>query len=216
MKEFTRLAKAAEASLFISLHTSGAKSVTVVVRTFVGALIGPTDLVDASGFFWMNTVWFASPLYVPSGICDFFGVARVVAGRLFADSASFDSSSNQLFCFAASFVLVIGTLRSAVKFVAESSWSEYLFADEAVTTPVFFFLRLMLWPDSFSEEQSEESSLCDGAGVAGLFLMFPLAIAPLFLNVTTKGSIPVGAATFPFVSAIFEGKLSPGEMFKSF
>jgi hypothetical protein len=130
----------------------------VVVQIFVGALIGPTDLVGASGFFWMNEVWFASPLYVPSGICDFFGVARVVAGRLFVDSASFDSSSNQLFCFVASFVLVIGTLRSAVKFVAESSWSEYLlFADKAVTTPVYFFLRLMLWPDSFSEEQSEES-----------------------------------------------------------
>jgi hypothetical protein len=57
--------------------------------------------------------------------------------------------------------------------------------------------------------------LCDGAGVAGLFLMFPLAIAPLFLNVTTKGSIRVGAATFPFVSAIFEGKLEAGKMFKS-
>ena len=200
------------------MHTSGEKSVTVVVRIFVGALIGPTDLVGASGFFWMNKVWFASPLYVPSGICDFFGVARVVAGRLFVDSASFDSSSNQLFCFAASFVLVIGTLRPAVKFVAESSWSEYLlFVDEAVTTPVFSFLRLMLvlWPDSFSEEQSEESTPCDRGGVAGLFLIFPLAIAPLFLNVTTKGSIPVGVATFPFVSAIFEGKLSTGKMFKS-
>src|SRR5580658_4286170 len=105
-----------------------------MVRTFVGALIGPTDLVGAP----------------------------------------FESSSNQLLCFVASFELVIGTLRSAVKTVAERSLSEdLLFADEADTTPVFFFLRLILWPDSSSEEE-EESSLCNGAGVTGFSLMFPL------------------------------------------
>lgn len=39
---------------FQSLHTSGAKSMTVTVRTLVGALIGPNCLVGALGFFWMN------------------------------------------------------------------------------------------------------------------------------------------------------------------
>lgn len=41
---------------FQSLHTSGAKSITVTVRTLVGALIGPNCFVGASGFFWMKDV----------------------------------------------------------------------------------------------------------------------------------------------------------------
>jgi hypothetical protein len=54
----------------------------------------------------MNEVW--------------LGVARVVPSGLFDNSAPFESSSNQLLCFVASFVIVIGTLRSAAKIVAES------------------------------------------------------------------------------------------------
>lgn len=72
---------------------------TVIVRTFVEALMGPNDLIGAS----------------------------------------FKSSSNQLLCFVASFVLVSGALRSVVKTVAKRSLLEdLLFTDEAATTPVFF------------------------------------------------------------------------------
>ena len=120
---------------------------TVMVRTFVGALTGPTDLVGAF----------------------------------------FESSSNQLLCFVASFVLVINALRSAVKTVAKRFLSEDLAcADEAATMSVIFFLRLNLWPDSVSESE-EESSLSDGGGVVRRFLTFSLAFVFLFLNVTIRG-----------------------------
>lgn len=101
--------------------------------------------------------------------------------------ASFQSSSNQLLCFVASFVPVSEALRSAVKTVAKRSLSEgLLFTDEVATTPVFFFLCLILLSDS-SAEEAEESSIYNGGAVAGLSLIFPLAVAFLFLNTTDKG-----------------------------
>lgn len=152
------------------MHVSGAKSVTTVVRTFVGALAGPTDLVGAF----------------------------------------FTPSSYQLLCFVASFVLATEPLRSAVKTVAERSLSEdLLFVDEAVTAPVFFFLRLILWPAS----SPEESSLDDTVGVGGLSLMLPLAFAFLFLNVMViGGGMSAGEVPFSFVSAMFGGELSRSEV----
>ena len=78
---------------------------TVIMRTFVGALMGPNDFMGAS----------------------------------------FKSSLNHLLCFVTSFVSVSEALRLAVKSVAERSLlKDLLFTDEITTTPVFFFLCLIL------------------------------------------------------------------------
>jgi len=54
----------------------------------------------------------------------------------------------------ASLELLIVVFRSAVYTVAvRSEFEEALFLDDAVMTPVFFFLRLILRPDSSSEEE---------------------------------------------------------------
>lgn len=122
--------------------------------------------------------------------------------------ACFRFSSNQLLCFVASFVFVSEALRSAVNVVAKRSlFEDLLFTDEAATTPVFFFLFLVLWPGS-SVEEAEESSVCNGGGVVGFPLIFALAVAFLFLNVTITGWISVGVATFSCVSAIFRANYS--------
>lgn len=127
----------------------------VIVLIFVGAFMGPTLRCGASGFFWMKLVWFANPLYVPSGCPSVLVVFdRAEPSRFFADSSSLPSSY-QLLCFVASLTLVMGTLRSAVYTVAERSFpaaDEPASLEEAVTT-AFFLRRLTRWPDSSSEEE---------------------------------------------------------------
>jgi hypothetical protein len=57
---------------------------------------------------------------------------------------------------------------------------------------MFRFLRLILWPDSSSEEEKSESSLSlAGGGVAGRFRRFAFPFAPRFLKMATGA---IGAA----------------------
>lgn len=49
----------------------------------------------------------------------------------------------------------------------------------------------------------------------GFPLIFPLAVALLYLNVTFKDCTSVGVATFSFVSAMFKGKLLLEKMLES-
>lgn len=122
-----------------------------MVRRFVGAFTGPTTRVGALGFFSMNFVALASPLYVPSE--DPAGAVLVVPRRFLVERASVALSSYQLLCLVASLELLIVVFRSAVNTVAVRSELEVvLFLDDAVIAPVFFFLRLILRPDSSSEE----------------------------------------------------------------
>jgi hypothetical protein len=62
-----------------------------------------------------------------------------------------------------------------------------LVADEAVTAPVFFFLRFILRLESSSEEEyAEESlSLLAGGGVAGRFRKLDLDFTERFLKSAT-------------------------------
>lgn len=85
----------------------------VIVLIFVGAFIGPTLRCGASGFFWMNEVWLARPLYVPSA-CASFDIVLADPKRFFADNAPVESSSYQLVCLVASLALAIGAFLSAV------------------------------------------------------------------------------------------------------
>lgn len=75
---------------------------TVIVRILVGALTGPTTRFGASGFFCMNFVLFAKPLYVPSGISPVEGFEREVPRRFLAERASVAFSSYQLLALVAS------------------------------------------------------------------------------------------------------------------
>lgn len=137
-----------------SLHTSGAKSVTVMVRMLVGALMGPTTLVGASAFFRMKVVALARPLYVPSGPGLTVACVRVLPRRFLLDKASLAVSSYQLLDLVASLELVIVVLRSAVYLVGLTSAVEaWRPVDAAVMTPVFCFCRLILWPDSSSADE---------------------------------------------------------------
>lgn len=155
-----------------------------MVRILVGAFTGPTVRFGASGFFWMNDVAFASPLYVPSAPD---GATRVVPSRFLLERASVAFSSYQLVCLVASLELLIVVLRSAAYFEAVSSvFEEALFLDDAVTTPVFLFLRFTLRPDSSSEDSYAEESLSEaGGGVAARFLKLDLPLAERFLNIAT-------------------------------
>jgi len=82
------------------------------------------------------------------------GVARVVPRKFLLDRASVEFSSYQLLCLVASLELLMVVFRSAVYLVAViSAFEEVLFLDDAVIAPVFFFLRLILRPDSSSEEE---------------------------------------------------------------
>jgi len=123
----------------------------VIVRMLVGAFTGPTTLVGAFGFFWMKVVAFARPLYVPSAAS---GLALVVPRRFLLDRASVAFSSYQLLCLVASLELLMVALRSAAYGVETRSGIEVgLLFDDAVMAPVFLFLRLILCPDSSSEEE---------------------------------------------------------------
>ena len=63
-------------------------------------------------------------------------------------------SSYQFVCLVASLELLIVVLRSAVYLVVvRSAFELALFLEDTVTAPVFFFLRLILCPDSSSEEE---------------------------------------------------------------
>lgn len=167
----------------------------VMVLMLVGALTGPTLLLGASGFFWIKDVWFARPLYVPSG-WESFATVRVDPRRLFADNASFEPSSYQLLCLVASLTLVMRMLRSAAWTVADRSLLPVtLFFDEAVTVAIFL-RRLMRCPASSSEDEKSLSSLSAGGGVAGRLRRFAFPFAPLFLKRAT------GAAGPSFESAI--------------
>jgi hypothetical protein len=99
----------------------------------------------------MKEVAFARPLYVPSAAS---GLALVVPRRVLLDRASVAFSSYQLLCLVASLELLIVVLRSAEYIVeVRSDVEAALLFDDAVTAPVFFFLRLILCPDSSSEEE---------------------------------------------------------------
>lgn len=92
--------------------------------------------------------------------------------RFLDERASVAFSSYQLLCFVASLTLLIVALRSAVYTVEVRSEAEVaLVLEDAVMTPVFFFLRLTLCPASSSEEEFAEESLSFSAGgaVAGRF-----------------------------------------------
>lgn len=124
-----------------------------MVRRFVGALTGPTVRFGASGLRSMNFVALARPLYVPSDVPAGVKAVRVVPRRFLEERASVACSSYQLLDFVASLELLIVEFRSAVYTVAVRSEDEViLFFEEAVITPVFFFRRLILRPDSSSEE----------------------------------------------------------------
>jgi len=117
----------------------------------VGAFTGPTTLLGASGFFWMKEVAFARPLYIPSAAS---GLTLVVPRRFLLDRASVAFSSYQLLCLVASLELLIVALRSAEYIVeVKSDVVVALFFEDAVMAPVFFFLRLILCPESSSEEE---------------------------------------------------------------
>lgn len=63
--------------------------------------------------------------------------------------------------------------------------------DDAVIAPVFFFLRLILCPDSSSEDEYTEESVSSlaGDGVAGRFLK--LDLAERFLKITGSAAARV-------------------------
>jgi hypothetical protein len=108
------------------------------------------------------------------------------------ERASVAFSSYQLLCLVASLMLLIVTLRSAVYTVEVRSEVEAAFVfEDVVMAPVFFFLLLILCPDSFSDEKHVEESVSSttGGGVARRFLKFDLA--ERFLK--TTGSAAVGA-----------------------
>ena len=128
----------------------------MTVRIFVGAFTGPTTLFGALGFFCINFVEFARPLYVPSPASpDTAAFGLVEPSRFFEDKASVAFSSYQLLAFVASLEDLIVVFLSASYFVADRSGLAplTLFLEDAVTTPVFFFLRFILRPDSSSEEE---------------------------------------------------------------
>lgn len=130
---------------------------TVIVRIFVAAFIGPTERCGASGFLVMKDVWFARPLYVPSGAPPCVPEFRADEPKSFlTDRASAAFSSYQLLCLVASLAEVMGMLRFAVYAEAVSSFSDEprLAAafDDAVTT-AFFLRRFTRWPDSSSDDE---------------------------------------------------------------
>lgn len=171
------------------------------MRTLVGALSGPNDFFGASEFFWMNDVWFASPLYVPSGfeLSVSLFIGRVLPSSAFASEAS---SSYQLECFVASLLLCIwgvglADVASAASALCVGRWP----ADDVLIAPLFFFRRLIVG-SSLSEEKSE-SSLSD-FGVAGRFRCTAFPFGARLLNCTTGAG---ASAVVGSVSAILlEGR----------
>ena len=136
----------------------------------------------------MKVVAFARPLYVPSAASA--GAALVLPSRFLVDRASVAFSSYQLLCLVASLELFMVVLRSAEYIEAvRSVFEEVLFLEDAVTTPVFFFLRLIFRPDSSSDEEYAESSLSEaGGGVAARFRKLDLPFAERFLKIATGGA----------------------------
>lgn len=104
-------------------------------------------------------------------------------------------------------------LRSAEYFEAVRSVFEVvLFLEDAVITPVFFFLRLIFRPDSSSDEEYAESSLSEaGGGVAARFRKLDLPFAERFLKIATGA----GGAVEASVDSITRDGLTGAERFES-
>lgn len=160
----------------------------------VGALMGPTVFRGASGFVCINDVWFARPLYVPSGGASLEALEE--PRRFFAESASFAFSSYQLLCLVASLLSAMGTLLSAVKAGASSSRLLGAAPLAAAVTTAVFLRRLTLCPASSSEEEKSlplSLSFAAGGGVAGRLRRFALPFAPRFLKRAT-GALPASVS----------------------
>ena len=114
-------------------------------------------------------------------------------------------SSYQLLCFVASLELLMVALRSALYLEAvRSEVLVVLFLEEAVTAPVFFFLRLILCPDSSSEDEYSESLSEAGGGAAARFrkLDFPVRFLKSATGAVGAWEVPV----VPIVMREVEGR----------
>ena len=142
----------------------------------------------------------ARPLYVPSAASD--GTDLVLPRRFLVERASVAFSSYQLADLVASLTLLMVVLRCASYFVAvRSVFDIALFLEDAVITPIFRFLRLILCPASSSEEEYSESLSEAGGGVAARFRTLDLPFAERFLKIATGSAGNVGAC---IVSMMYE------------